>query len=216
MTVYLKQLLGDGLAGLDKSHGTDRLYELLEGMITQLNDQGAQFNTMRTEQLAAAGVVNNVLVDGGVVKDPTTPSSQLTGAGNTTWNVDDEALTAIINAVNGQVAAAADEAIHSGSELVANGESCYAWAVVSESGGTLDVEYVKGTAATTGTQVAPTDAEITTAVGNANWAKLALCLINRTGDTTVTQSQDLSARTMLANIADTAATAITVTAVAVE
>lgn len=49
MTTYLKQLLGDGLAGLDKSHGTDRLYTLLEEMITQLNDQADQFNQLRTD-----------------------------------------------------------------------------------------------------------------------------------------------------------------------
>lgn len=181
-TKYLKKLLGDGLAGMDKSHGTDRLYDLLKAIIEQLI------------------VTNNAVVDGGVVKDPTTPSSQLTGAGNTTWNVDVEALSAIVNSVNGQVAAAADEAIHSGSNLLANGQSIYAWAVVTESGGTLDVSYVKGTAATTGSQVAPTDTEITAAVSSANWAKLALCLLNRTGDTTVTQSQDNSYRSMLTNI----------------
>ena len=49
MTVNLKQLLGDGLAGLDKSHGTDRLYTLLAAMIVQLNDQGAQFNQLKAD-----------------------------------------------------------------------------------------------------------------------------------------------------------------------
>jgi hypothetical protein len=181
-TRNLKKLLGDGLAGLDQSHGTTNLYSLLKAIVEHLT------------------MSDGIVIEGGAVRDPTTPSSQITGAGNTTWNVDVDALSAIVNSVTGQVAAAADEAIHSGSQLVTNGQSCYAWAVVTESGGTLDVEYVKGAAATTGSQVAPTDAEITASVGSANWAKLALCLLNRTGDTTVTQSQDLSARAVLGNV----------------
>lgn len=45
----LKQLLGDGLAGLDKSHGTDRLYEFLEALTTQVLDQAAQFNQLKAD-----------------------------------------------------------------------------------------------------------------------------------------------------------------------
>jgi hypothetical protein len=45
----LKQLLGDGGAGLDKSHGTDRLYDLLEALITQVNDQATQFNQLKAD-----------------------------------------------------------------------------------------------------------------------------------------------------------------------
>ncbi len=199
MTINLKKLLGDGGAGFDQSHGSDRLYDVLKAVVNKMN----QLET---------GKANNVLVDGGVVKDPTTPSSQLTGAAATTWNVDVEALTAIVNSVNGQVAVAADEAIHDTTELVEDGESCYAYALLSESGGTIALEYVKGAAAVTGLQVAPTDAEILAGVTGTNWVKLALCLINRTADTTVTQTQDLSCRGMLVNTADFA----TSEAVAVE
>lgn len=216
MTVYLKKLLGDGLAGLDQSHGTDRLYQLLEAMITQLNDQATQFNQMVTDQQAATAKTNNVVIDGGVVKAPTTPSSQAAGDGNTTWNVDVEAARAVVNDVEDSIAAAADTVMHSGSELMDAGESAYGWLVVTESGGSLSLTPVVGTPATTGTQVAPTDAEITTAVGSANWAKLALCLLNRTGDTTVTQSEDNTGRSQLVNAANTTATAVTTTGVAIE
>jgi len=50
---YLKKLLGDGLAGLDKSHGTDRLYEFLAALTTQVNDLTAQFNQLRTDYNAS-------------------------------------------------------------------------------------------------------------------------------------------------------------------
>jgi len=46
MTVKLKKLLGDGGAGIDESHGTDRLYQVLEAMVTQLNNQATQFNQL--------------------------------------------------------------------------------------------------------------------------------------------------------------------------
>jgi hypothetical protein len=63
---------------------------------------------------------------------------------------------------------------------------------------------VKGTPDTTGTQVAPTDAEIQTAVGAGNdWVKIAECTLNRTGDTTVTESQDNTGRPVLGVTVDT-------------
>lgn len=186
MTINLKKLLGDGGAGFDQSHGSNRLYDVLKAVVNKMNQ-------------LEVGKLNNVLVDGGVVKAPTNASTQLTGAGVTEWRVDVEALTAIVNSVNGQVAIAADEVIHDTTELVEDGESCYAYALLSENAGTIALEYVKGAAAVTGLQVAPTDAEVLAGVTGTNWVKLALCLINRTGDTTVTQSQDLSVRGMLVN-----------------
>lgn len=132
---------------------------------------------------------NNSIFTGLVGIAPTTPSSQITGAGNTDWNVDITTGSCIVNSVEGTFAAQADFDMHSGSQLLTNGQSVYAWIVAAESGGTVTQTKVVGTPATTGSQTIPTDADITTGVGHANWIKLTLCLLNRTGDTTVTQSQ---------------------------
>lgn len=44
MTTNLKKLLGEAGAGLDSSHGSTTLYELLEAMITQMADVADKFN----------------------------------------------------------------------------------------------------------------------------------------------------------------------------
>jgi hypothetical protein len=211
MAINLKKILGDGLGGLDKSHGSDTLYELLEAMINQLNDQGVQFNLERL------GVSDNVIIDGGIADTPSSASTQLTGAsGVTEWRVNLGAVRANVNDVDDAIAAAADTVIHDTDVLVTDGQSCYAYIVVSEAAGSLSFEAVEGTPATTGSQVAPTDAEITTAVGHANWAKCALCLLNRTGDTTVTQSEDNRLRDLVRPSGNSPSAAVVVTAVAVE
>lgn len=135
---------------------------------------------------------------------PTTASTQLTGAGNTTWRVNISAGVVVVGGVAKSIDAAADTVIHSGSQLVTNGQSCIAALVAKNVSGTVSVVAVKGTAATTGSQVGPTDAAIQTAVvaGNA-WVKLAECTLNRTGDTTVTQSENNATRPMLGVNVDT-------------
>ena len=142
------------------------------------------------EDLAAFGGASvNGVIDGLRAGTPTTASTQTTGAAETAWRVNVSGGSCMVNDVEGNLEPEADYTIHDTTQLVANGESCYAWIVAAESGGTVSKTHVKGTAATTGSQVAPTDAEITTGVTHANWTKLALCLINRTADTTVTQSE---------------------------
>lgn len=172
---------GKGLAKASPVSAKDILFGIADDLA------GTKVGTISQ---AALDHSDDVAYDGGIVLDPTTPSSQLTGDGNTTWNVDVSAALAKVNSVDDEVAASADEAIHSGSELMDAGESCYAWVVLAESGGALAIDSVVGTPATTGSQTIPDDAAITTGVGHANWMKLALCLLNRTADTTVTQSQD--------------------------
>lgn len=139
-------------------------------------------------------------VEGGIVKDPTTGSSQLTGTGNTTWNADVEALIATVGGVAKELGVQADFSIHASSFLtgLVNGASCIAALVLKNVSGTVTMVAVKGTPATTGSQVAPTDAEIQTAVGAGNdWVKVAECTLNRTGDTTVTESQSNIVRPLL-------------------
>ena len=148
----------------------------------------------------------NKVLAGGVVEDPTTPSAQLTGTGNTTWSADVSHLAARVGGTQIILAAAADFAIHSGSYLTgfANGSSCIAALVLKNVAGTITMVAVKGTPATTGSQVAPTDGEIQAAVGAGNaWVKVAECTLNRTADTTVTETQ-ADARPVLGVNVDTA------------
>jgi hypothetical protein len=49
MTTTLKQLLGDAGAGIDESHGSDRLYDVLVAIVTAQNDLVAQFNQLLTD-----------------------------------------------------------------------------------------------------------------------------------------------------------------------
>jgi hypothetical protein len=139
----------------------------------------------------------NRVHEGGLVGDPTTPSSQATGTGNTLWNINIGALIASVGNVPVEIAAAADTAIHSGSFLTGftSGKSCVAAVVLKNVSGTITCVTVKGTPATTGSEVGPDDATIQTAVGaNNNWIKLAETTLNRTGDTTVTQSHNNAVR----------------------
>jgi hypothetical protein len=151
------------------------------------------FDQLRTHE-------RNRIIQGAVVGDPTTPSAQLTGTGNTTWSYNISAGVVIVDGVALKIEPAADEAIHSGSFLtgLVSGASCIAAIVAKNVSGTVSVVAVKGTPATTGSEVAPTDSEIQTAVGAGNeWVKLAECTLNRTGDTTVTETQDPGAQPIL-------------------
>lgn len=139
---------------------------------------------------AAAASVATGILEGMLVAAPTTPSGQVTGAGATTWNVNIAAGDVVVGSVEKHESAQADFAIHDTTQLVANGQSCYAWILEKNASGTLSTVAVKGAAATTGAQVAPTDAQIQTALGvGVTFVKIALCLISRTADTVVTQTQ---------------------------
>jgi hypothetical protein len=115
----------------------------------------------------------------------------VTGTGATTWRVNVAAVTVSVGKSTPSIAAAADFVVHSGSQLVANGQSCRATLVAKNVSGVVSVVAVKGSAATTGTEVAPTKAQIQSAVGTGNiWTRLAEIRISRTADTTVSQTQD--------------------------
>lgn len=146
-------------------------------------------------QGAGQGAANvgrsGIVYQGGLVTDPTTASSQLTGAaGVTEWRVNVSAAEAQVNSVDAVVAASADEVIHDTTNLLdAVGKACYAAVVLKEATGTVSIVTVKGTAAVAASAVAPTVAEIDAAVGSTYWIYLAMCYLERTADTTVVQSQ---------------------------
>lgn len=142
--------------------------------------------------------LRNQVNSGAVVGDPTTPSTQATGAtGATVVNVNISAIDATVNGIRYAAAAAADTALHDTTVYTADvdattltsGKSAVITVCLAEDGaGTVSLETVKGSTATTGAQVAPTQAQITTKIGHARWIKLYEVTINRTGNTTITQS----------------------------
>jgi hypothetical protein len=168
---------GEGLEDLDLS-------------VEILDEEGSQGSfTITVEEKPSR------LVQGGRVVDPTTGSTQATGNGATAWRVDIGEIMAELGGVAFEQDADADYVIHSATELVNDGESCIAAIVLKNDGGTVSVDHVKGTADTTGDEIAPTDAEIQADLGaDVKWLRLADCTLNRTADTTVTQSQDNTVR----------------------
>lgn len=145
--------------------------------------------TLKTRDTTSA---STYVAIGGLVGTPTTASTQASGAAETQWRVDVPRCVAVTSVGTIDVAAEADHVVHDTTELVTNGQSCVAAVVADFNLGTPIFSSIKGTAATTGQQTAPSDSAIDTALGHSNWARLADCTINRTGDTTVTQSEDCS------------------------
>lgn len=54
MAVVLKRLVGNAGAGQDESHGTDRLYDVLKGLVDFQTDVVAQFNQLKADFDAAS------------------------------------------------------------------------------------------------------------------------------------------------------------------
>ena len=135
------------------------------------------------------------VADGLVAGDPTTPSTQAAGIGNTTWNVNVSAGYVFVNGVGKYHAAQVDLAVHAGSLLIADGESVIATLYEKEDAGVVTQAILMGTPAATGAETAPTDGDIDTDAGVATWIRLAELTLNRTADTTVTQSADLATMT---------------------
>lgn len=146
----------------------------------------------------------NRVYSGGIVVDPTTPSSQATGVGNTLWNINlgvaGAPVLAAVDGVMTEIAPAADIAIHTGSYLTgfAVGKACKAAVVVKKDGASFSIVTVKGAVATAGAELGPTDSVITAAVGAGKpWIKLCEDRLERTADLVVAQTHDNTARPVL-------------------
>jgi hypothetical protein len=149
--------------------------------------------------LAAKAVVAlgaDKILTGGLVGAPTNASTQATGSGATAWRVNVAALLAQVDGALKELVAQADVVIHSATQLVTNGQSCIATVVLKiAADGTASIVTAKGAAATTGSQVAPTAAAVQTAVGaGLSYLELAEVTLNRTGDTTVTETYNNTKR----------------------
>lgn len=185
MIVYKKSFAGG--RGLTPKRGQTSPNTLARAL-RDVADDLTQLRNAGTTALRAGGIVVYPLLG-----DPSTGSAQLTGTGNTTWNVNIAAYECIVGGVKKVFAAQADFSIHAASFLagLVNGASCIAAIVAKNVSGTVTTVAVKGTPATTGAQVAPTDAQIQTALGaTIPWVKVGECTLNRTGDTAVTETQD--------------------------
>lgn len=139
---------------------------------------------------------NDRLMTGGLVKVATTVSTQAAGAAATAWRVNVDAVVAVVDGVTKELVNQVDVVIHSATQYLVNGQSAIAAVVLKVAAdGTASIVTVKGTAATTGTQVAPTDAAIQTAVGaGLPWLKLGETTLSRTADTVVAQTWDNTKR----------------------
>jgi hypothetical protein len=158
---------------------------------TILFEASEDLDSLQGAGQGAANVGRGIVYQGGLVTDPTTSSTQATGAaGITEWRVNVSAAEAQVNGVDAVVAASADEVIHDTDNLLdAVGKACYAAVVLKESGGTVSIDSVEGTPAVAASAVPPTVAEIDAGVSSSNWIYLAMCYLERTADTTVVQSQ---------------------------
>lgn len=66
MAVTLKRLVGNAGAGMDESHGSDRLYDVLKALTDTQNDLVAQFNQFRTDYNASTTPTTATAVTAGV------------------------------------------------------------------------------------------------------------------------------------------------------
>jgi hypothetical protein len=140
-------------------------------------------------------------LQGLMASTPTTASTQATGAGGVTaWRVNySTGLVMLVSPTAGQVLAempaVADLVLQNAGGLVTAGQSVIASIYAKQVAGVTTIGFVMGAAAATGTQVAPTDGQLQAAAGAANpFIRIADCTLNRTGDLTLTQSQNNAAR----------------------
>lgn len=162
---------------------------------SNLGEGGSHLNDNLREVLAAlANGAKNRVARGLLVAAPTTASTQAAGTGATAWRVNVATGVVIVSGIAKEFPAEADRVLNSGTQLVTNGQSAVCAIVAKNVSGAVTLVNVMGAAAATGSQKAPDDVAIRAAVGADNaWVKVAECTLNRTGDTTVTQSQDNTA-----------------------
>lgn len=142
-------------------------------------------------------VTRNRVLQGVLVTAPTTASAQLTGTGNGSYRVDITPGLVIVDGKVKEVATAADQLLEAAGDILDSGQSIVYTIVYyrSISGGVIYQRTFAGAPALTGSQVAPTDVEIEANLASGTvWFAVAEVTVNRTGDTTVTQSQNNTVR----------------------
>lgn len=142
-------------------------------------------------------VADDFAILGLLATAPTSGTAQGSGTGATTWNIDVTAGDVVVGAVHKNYAAQSNFSVHASTMLVAASQSIYARLVEKNVSGTLSMVVVKGTAATTGLETAPTNSDVVTSLGaTVTWRDLALLHLTRDAGTTLTQTQDNQLRTL--------------------
>jgi hypothetical protein len=140
----------------------------------------------------------NRIATGMLVGAPTSASTQVTGTGASDFNANISAGILAVDGVVREYAAQADYAIAtSAAQQMAAGQSRVYTVVayINPADGLPALRVVAGAAATTGDQVAPTDAVIGAEFAdNVPWYRVAEVTVNRTADTTITQSANNAVR----------------------
>ena len=141
-------------------------------------------------------VVHGLLVSAAT----TTASSQITGDGATDVNVDIAAGILMVDGQAKELAYQDSAALADATPLMDAGESGVVAIVAfrSQGDGVVRLRNINGVAATTGAQVALPDADIAALFGNYTyWFKIADVTVNRTADTTLTETYDNTVRPLL-------------------
>jgi hypothetical protein len=145
----------------------------------------------------------NQIVEGGIITDGGT--TQGAGAGTApNYDADASATIAVINGQKHEKAATADIDSTAGAAVAwgaTSGKALIA-TTVFESGSGNDTpawNTVMGDVADTGDEVAPTDAEITAALGHANWLRVSDSVLTRVADTSITLVPDHTVRDGIVN-----------------
>lgn len=145
---------------------------------------------------APEGIFNRFMAHGAFIQTPTTAVDQATGTGDLTayYNISDGVV--VVDGVVLNISAAADTLLETAGDIMDDGESLvYTIIAWLNSAGTVAIKSHKGTVAATGSQVEATIAEIEAGLqADAKFIKLATATVNRTGDTSATQSFDNSVR----------------------
>lgn len=153
------------------------------------------------------------IVYGMVPATPTNASTQATGTGASDYNVDFKAVATgspagliLVDGKAKQFAAQADfDVASSAAQQMASGQSrIYTIiAFLNHHDREIYLKSCPGAAATTGSQVALTDAEIDALLAPGTvWMRICDVTVNRTADTTVTQTYDTTVRELQRPLTD--------------
>lgn len=167
----------------------------LGDILKAINDDCTAFDT--TVATHTAYMKNNVQC-GLLETTPTTPSVHADG-GAFDFNVNLAAGLVVVNGVLKEFTAQADFDVANGAASPvdgANTDIIYT-IVAKEAAGVVSLQAVAGAAAAAGAVVAPTTAQINTAVTHTRWVVICTVQLHRTGAATITQTHNNAVRPVL-------------------
>ena len=142
----------------------------------------------------------NRIIEGMLMLAPSSASTQATGAGTLAVRVNINAGLQAVGSTVKELAAQADLVLFNAATVLTTGQSVVFDIVAyrSKGDGLVYQRTFRGTAATTGSEVAPSDASIEAALeADTAWMRISRTTVNRTGDTTVTQTYNNTVRNTL-------------------